>query len=313
MSPAESRLECPLLPGLTLRNPLMTASGTYGAGLEGDQFGDVARLGALVTKTVTPHPRAGNPPPRIHETSGGMLNSIGLENPGVDAFLENDLARALELGPPIFLNVAGESHEEFASVVERVQGSGAAALEVNLSCPNVQGGALPFATDAKACEKLIADLVGISELPLFVKLTPNVTRITEIAQAAEAGGAQGLTLINTLLGLAVDWRRREARIGLGMAGYSGPAIKPVALRCIYQVRLVTQLPILGVGGVSSAEDVLEFLVAGASAVQMGTASFRNPLAALQVLEDLEDLLREDGSTVRGITGTMRLPGQAGTM
>jgi len=309
MSPVTTILETPLLPGLVLRNPVMSASGTYGAGLEGSQFGDVTGLGALVTKTVTPKARVGNPPPRIHETSGGMLNSIGLENPGVEKFLAEDLPRALELGPPVFLNVAGESMEEFASVVERVQGCGAAALEVNLSCPNVQGGALPFATDARACEDLIKRLAAISDLPLFVKLTPNVTRITEIAQAAEAGGAKGLTLINTLLGLAVDWRRRVSRIGLGAAGYSGPSIKPVALRCVYQVRQVTQLPILGVGGASSAEDVLEFLVAGANAVQVGTASFRDPLAALHILRDLEVLLTEDGSTVREVTGTLRLPNE----
>ena len=312
MSPDPTILETPLLPGLVLQNPVMSASGTYGAGLEGNQFGEVRQLGALVTKTVTPRPRAGNPPPRIHETSGGMLNSIGLENPGVERFLAEDLRRALELGPPIILNVAGESFDEFASVVERVQGCGAAALEVNLSCPNVQGGALPFATDAEACESLVTRLSAISDLPLFVKLTPNVSRITEIAQAAEAGGAQGLTLINTLLGMAVDWRRRVSRIGLGPAGYSGPSIKPVALRCVYQVRQVTRLPILGVGGASSAEDVLEFLVAGANAVQVGTASFRDPLAALHILRDLEILLTEDGSTVRQVTGTLRLPSELHT-
>lgn len=300
-------LETRLLPGLVLENPVMTASGTYGAGLEGSRFGEVSVLGALVTKTVTPRPRAGNPPPRIHETSGGMLNSIGLENPGVDRFLAEDLPRALELGPPVFLNVAGESHQEYVEVVERVQGCGAAALEVNLSCPNVQGAALPFATNARACEKLIAELARISELPLFVKLSPNVTRIAEIAEAAEAGGASGLTLINTLLGMAVDWRRRRSRIRLGMAGYSGPAIKPVALRCVHQVRRVTTLPILGVGGAASAEDVLEFLVVGANAVQIGTASFRDPLAALHILEDLRVLLREEGATVREITGSLDLP------
>jgi len=300
-------LETPLLPGLVLENPVMTASGTYGAGLEGSRFGEVSVLGALVTKTVTPRPRAGNAPPRIHETSGGMLNSIGLENPGVDRFLAEDLPRALELGPPVFLNVAGESHQEYVEVVERVQGCGAAALEVNLSCPNVQGAALPFATDAPACEKLVTELARISEVPLFVKLSPNVTRIAEIAEAAEAGGASGLTLINTLLGMAVDWRRRRSRIGLGMAGYSGPAIKPVALRCVHQVRRATTLPILGVGGAASAEDVLEFLVAGANAVQIGTASFRDPLAALHILEDLRVLLREEGATVREITGSLDLP------
>ncbi|MEZ5989144.1 MAG: dihydroorotate dehydrogenase [Planctomycetota bacterium] len=299
------RLRCPLLPGLTLANPVLTASGTYGSGLEGSRFGDLSALGGLVTKTVTPRPRAGNPPPRLAETPAGMLNSIGLENPGVEAFLAGDLREALELGPPVILNVGGESFEEFEAVVDRVQGCGAVALEVNLSCPNIQGGALPFSTDPAACEALVASLARRSALPLFVKLSPNVTRIVDIARAAEAGGAAGLTLINTLLGLAVDWRRRRTRIGLGVAGFSGPAIKPVALRCVWQVHQACRLPILGVGGVTTAEDVLEFLVAGASAVQVGTSCFVDPLAPVRILEELEVLLEQEGTTVDEIRGTLR--------
>ncbi len=286
-----------LLDGLVLQNPVLSASGTYGAGLEGARFGELSGLGGLVTKTVTPRPRAGNPPPRLAETASGMLNSIGLENPGVDRYLEEDFPRALQLGIPILLNVAGESFEEYESVTERVQDSGATALEINLSCPNVQGGALPFSTDVHECERVVAAVRRKSRLPIFVKLSPNVTRITELAQAAEAGGADGLTLINTLIGLSIDARARRTRLALGIGGLSGPAIKPVALRIVWQVRKVTSLPILGVGGAESAEDVLEFLLAGANAVQIGTAQFRDPLAAVHVARDLEVWLREEGRTL----------------
>ncbi|PIE22039.1 MAG: dihydroorotate dehydrogenase B catalytic subunit [Planctomycetota bacterium] len=283
-----------LCPGLRLANPVLSASGTWGAGLEAARFADVSGIGGIVTKTVTPKPRAGNPPTRLAETPSGMLNSIGLENPGVDAFLQGDFQDSLQLGPPVILNVGGESFEEFEQIIERVQGCGAAALELNLSCPNVQGGALPFSTDPVACEKIVASCVSRSELPIFVKLSPNVTRITELAQAAEQGGADGLTLINTLLGMAVDWRRRRPVLGLSIGGLSGPAIKPVALRCIWQVRQVCSLPILGVGGASSGSDVLEFLLAGADAVQIGTANFGDPLAPVHIVEELRGLLAENG-------------------
>ncbi len=292
-----SRLTTPLLETLTLASPVLSASGCYGAGIEGARFGDLRRLGAIVTKTVTPRPRAGNPPPRLCETASGMLNSIGLENPGVAAFLEQDLPAALDLGPPVILNVAGESLEEFVEVVERVQGSGVVALEINLSCPNVQGGQLPFSTDPTACEDVVRRVRAVSELPFFVKLSPNTSRLVEIASAAEQGGADGLTLINTVLGAAIDWRRRQTRLRLGSGGLSGPAIKPVALHCILRVRAATGLPIVGVGGARSAEDVCEFLVAGAQAVQIGTAHFLDPRAGVHAVEALETLLAREDTTV----------------
>jgi dihydroorotate dehydrogenase (NAD+) catalytic subunit len=296
----KSLLRTPLLEGIILENPLMPASGTYGAALEGMQFGDIGRLGAIVTKTVTPKPRKGNPPPRLAETPCGMLNSIGLENPGLDRFLSEALPKALELGPPVILNIGGESLEEFEWSVERVQNSGVVALEINLSCPNVQGGALPFATDPEACHAIAASLCSRSDLPLFFKLSPNTHLLTEVAQAAVAGGAQGLTLINTLLGMAVDWRRGSPKIARGIAGLSGPAIKPVALRCIYQVRQVVEVPIFGVGGICDAEDVCEFLAAGATAVQVGTQHFRDPLAAVHLVQDLEDLCQKEGVSVEDL-------------
>ena len=234
-----------------------------------------------------------------------MLNSIGLENPGIEVFLAEELPKALKLGPPVILNVAGESFEEFCAVVERVQDCGVPALEINLSCPNIQGAALPFATDAGACEKLVRSLRARSSLPLIIKLSPNVTRISDIAKAAEAGGADALTLINTVLGMAVDWRRRTSKLALGVGGLSGPAIKPIAIWSIYQVSRAVSLPILGAGGVSSATDVLEFLVAGANAVQLGTICFTDPSAPLRILADLEDLLAREGLTVKELQASLQ--------
>ena len=294
-----SLLRTELLDGLVLESPVMSASGCYGAGREGSAFGSIAGLGAIVTKTVTPRPRAGNPPPRLWETPSGMLNSIGLENPGVEVFLREELPAALEIGPPVILNIGGESLDEYAQIAERVQGCGAAALEVNLSCPNVDGGALPFSTDADACATVVGRVRERSELPIFVKLSPNVsaTQMLEIAKAAEGAGADGLTLINTLLGRAIDWRRRKTRLALGSGGLSGPAIKPVALHFVALVREAVSIPILGVGGARCAEDVCEFLVAGASAVQIGTAHFSDPLAAAHIVDDLAQLLAAEGVSV----------------
>lgn len=303
MNPDHDPLAVTLGDGFRLSSPVLSASGCYGAGREGARFGDLDAIGALVTKTVTPRPRAGNPPPRIFETPCGMLNSIGLENPGVDRFLAEELPPALALGRPVILNVGGESLEEYESIVETVQGCGARALEVNLSCPNVQGGALPFSTDPAACEDVVGRCVARSELPVFVKLSPNVSTscLLEVAAAAEAGGAAGLTLINTLLGRAMDWRKRRPRLALGSGGLSGPAIKPVAIHCIASVRARTRLPILGVGGAASAEDVCEFLSAGASAVQIGTAHFRDPLAAVRISRQVAELLVDEGLCAQDLT------------
>ncbi|MAE77893.1 MAG: dihydroorotate dehydrogenase B catalytic subunit [Planctomycetes bacterium] len=294
-------LRTSLLPGLTLANPVLSASGCYNHGVEGARFGDVKRLGALVTKTVTPRPRAGNPPPRLWETSAGMLNSIGLENPGVERFLAEEMPRALELGPPVILNVGGESLEEFEQVTERVQDCGAVALEVNLSCPNVQGGQLPFATSPAACEEVVGRVRRVSRLPFFVKLSPNTHLVADVARAAASAGADGLTLINTLHGRGIDWRRRRPCLAEGSGGLSGPAIKPVALHFVALVRAAVRLPILGVGGIATAEDVCEFLVAGASAVQVGTAHFLDPLCGVHIVEELEELLVAEGESIDNLS------------
>lgn len=279
----------------------MTASGTFG-GLY-PQVIDADRLGAIVLKTITAQPRRGNPPPRVLETPSGLLNSIGLENPGIDAFLQKELP-ALPYRTRLVVNIAGETPEEFGELAARLEGQlGVAALELNLSCPNVSGG-LDFSTRPEMTEKTVSLVKRRTTLPVIAKLTPNVTDVTEIARAAVAGGADALSLINTLQGMAVDWRRRRAVLGAGTGGLSGPAIKPVAVRMVWQVcSALPGVPVIGIGGISSAEDALEFLCAGARAVQVGTAGFVDPTAAIRILDDLPRLLAAEGiSSVDEIVG-----------
>jgi dihydroorotate dehydrogenase (NAD+) catalytic subunit len=267
----------------------MSASGTFGSGLEGQPFLDLSRLGALVSKTVTVKPRPGNPPARILETPAGMLNSIGLENRGADFFLQ------------------GESIPEFVELAERFSAAGVDALEVNLSCPNVQEGRLYFSTEPRLAEEAMARVKAVADVPVFAKLSPNVTDITEIAKAAERGGADGFTAINTLIGMAVDWRARAPVLGRTIGGLSGPAIRPVALRMVYQLSQVTDLPIIGVGGIATADDVLQFLAAGASAVQVGTANFVDPSCMTHILDQLEELLAAEHLTVSKVFRSLRRP------
>lgn len=295
---------------LILANPIMSASGTFGSGWEGRTFGDLSQLGALVSKTVTVKPRPGNPPPRILETPAGMLNSIGLENRGADYFLAETLPRMQTLGPKVIVNIGGESVGEFVELAERFSAAGVDALEVNLSCPNVQEGRLLFSSDAANAEQAIRAVRAVTRLPLLAKLSPNVTRIGEIARAVEAGGADAITAINTLIGMAVDWRKRAPVLGSTTGGLSGPAIKPVALRMVHEIRQAVRIPIVGVGGIASATDVLEFLVTGASAVQVGTWQFVDPAAMPRLLEELQALLAAEQLSVRELVGTLRLPGAA---
>lgn len=299
------------LGSLTLANPVMSASGTYGAGLEGQQFADLSGLGALVSKTVTVVPWHGNPPPRILETPCGMLNSIGLENRGVDHFLAETLPRMMDIGPPVIVNIGGESIEDFVILTERFSEAGVAALEINLSCPNVQGGRLLFSTDPAMTTTAMQRVKEVATVPVYAKLSPNVTNIAEMAKAAEAGGADGISAINTLIGMAVDWRKAKPVLGRKIGGLSGPAIRPVALRMVYQIREVTDLPILGIGGVSSAEDVLQFLAAGADAVQVGTSNFNDPGLMPRILDDLEDLLEAEGTTVARVARSLHARVPAG--
>ena len=279
---------------LELTNPVLVASGTFGYAKEMDGVLPLSRLGGIVPKTVTLAPRAGNPAPRTVETASGLLNSIGLDNDGIDEFLDAKLPYLRTLGPPILLSIAAKQIEEAPIFCEKIgQREGIAALELNVSCPNVSGG-VDYGTDPKLCEKMVAAFRQGTKLPLIVKLSPNVTNIAQIAQAAENAGADGISAINTCFGLVVDWRRRKPRLGNGFGGLSGPAIKPIALRCVQQIYRAVKIPIIGIGGVESVDDLMEFLVAGAVAVQVGTANFYKPDTTTQILDELPLVLEREG-------------------
>lgn len=265
------------LAGLELRNPVLSASGTFGHGLEMQHLAPPGLLGGLVSKTVTLAPRPGNPPPRLCETEAGLLNSIGLENRGVDYYVREIAPQMRAADCAVITNIGGERVEDFAELAARLDALEAIdALEINLSCPNVQGGKLPFATDARTAESVVRGVRAATRKPIFAKLSPNVSDIGEIARAAEAGGADGVTAVNTLLGMAVDWRTGKPGVNTVMGGYSGVAVKPVALRCAWQCVQAVSIPVIGCGGVASADDVLEFLAVGCSAVQVGTSCFSDP-------------------------------------
>ncbi len=291
---------------LHLANPITVASGTFGYAREMAGLVDLARLGAIVPKTITRQPRPGNPPPRTVETTGGLLNSIGLDNDGIDAFLKRQLPYLASLPTAIIVSIAGRTAEEYVELAAQLDGqSGVRALELNLSCPNVSGG-VDFGTNPTACEKVVSGVRNACSLPILAKLTPNVTDITAVAKAAEAGGADALSLINTCLGMAVNWHRRRPILGNVLGGLSGPAIKPIALRIIYQVSKVVQIPLVGIGGIATVDDVMEFLVTGASAVQIGTVNFYNPEASIQILDALPAALAELGATsVADVVGTLQ--------
>lgn len=291
---------------LRLENPVLTASGTFGFGKEFDPFVDLGRLGGVVTKTLYLHRRRGNPPPRVVEVAGGMLNSIGLENPGCDAFENELLPWMRERGITVIASCAGERAEDFPVVARRIDGmDGVAAIEINISCPNVKKGGLDLGTDPDAVRRIVAEVRKVTEKPLIAKLTPNTADIGGLAQAAADGGAEILSLINTLAALAVDWRKRQPVLGGRTGGLSGPCIKPVALRMVWMAAQAVDLPIIGIGGAQSAEDILEFLVAGASAVQIGTANFYRPNISQEILEQLPRLLEEEGiERVRDLVGTL---------
>lgn len=293
---------------LELRNPVLTASGTYGLGYEFARLADLSRIGGVVGKTVTMTPRLGNPPPRTFETAGGMLNSIGLMNPGWDGFVRETLPRIRELPCPFVLNVAGKSEDEFVELARRAgELDGIAGLELNLSCPNVAGG-LDFSAKPELTERIVRRCRDVSAHPLLAKLSPNVGDMVPIALAAERGGADALSCINTYLGTAVDWRRRRTVFPRGVAGLSGPAIKPLALLGVMRVSAAVRIPVVGIGGIASAEDVLEFVAAGATAVQVGTACFWDPALPVRIADELPGLLAEAGvADVRELVGAARPP------
>ncbi|HXT61118.1 MAG TPA: dihydroorotate dehydrogenase [Pirellulales bacterium] len=293
---------------LQLANPIMVASGTFGYAREMAGLVDLPRLGAIVPKTITKEPRPGNAPWRTIETASGLLNSIGLDNDGIEAFVAHHLPYLASVGAPIVVSIAGRSQEEFVELAARLDGRpGVAALELNISCPNVSGG-VDFGTDPAMCERVVAGVRAACSTPVLAKLTPNVTSIATIAKAAEFGGADALSLINTCLGMAIDWRRRRPLLGNVLGGLSGPAIKPIALRAVFQVAQAVKTPVVGIGGIASIDDVMEFLVAGASAVQIGTANYYQPTVSMQILDALPAALAELGAASVGeVVGTLQLP------
>lgn len=280
------------LGGVFLKNPVMVASGTFGSGEEFSEFVDLNRLGAVVTKGVANVPWPGNPTPRIAETYGGMLNAIGLQNPGMDVFVSRDLPFLENFDTKVIVNVCGKTTEEYCAVVERLgEEKRVDMLEINISCPNVKEGGIAFGQNPKAVEDITKAVKKIAKQPVIMKLSPNVTDITETAKAAEAGGADVLSLINTLTGMKIDVERQCFAIANRTGGLSGPAIKPVAVRMVNQVANAVKVPIIGMGGIRNAEDALEFILAGATAVSVGTANFNNPYTTIEVIDGIEDYMR----------------------
>ena len=306
LNPADVHLDVQL-GRLRLANPITVASGTFGYGREMAGMVDVSRLGGILPKTITQQPRAGNPPPRTVETTGGMLNSIGLDNDGVEAFIQRQLPYLASLGTAIIVSIAGKSREEYVRLAGQLNdAAGVSAIELNLSCPNVAGG-VDFGTNPAMCEQVVRGVREGCRYPILAKLTPNVTSIVEIARAAEAGGADALSLVNTCLGMAVHWRKRRPILGNVLGGLSGPAIKPIALRIVYQVAAAVKIPLVGIGGIATIDDVMEFLVPGATAVQIGTANFYNPKVSMQILDALPAALAELGATsVAEVVGTLQV-------
>ena len=280
--------------GVELKNPVMTASGTFGSGEEYSEFVDLSRLGAVVTKGVANVPWPGNPTPRITEVYGGMLNAIGLQNPGVDVFAKRDIPFLKKYDTKIVVNVCGKTTEDYLEVVERLADESVDLLEINISCPNVKEGGIAFGQDPKAVEAITKAVKAKAKQPVIMKLSPNVTDITVMTKAAEAGGADALSLINTLTGMKIDINRRTFALANKTGGMSGPAVKPVAVRMVYQTAQAVKIPIIGMGGIATAEDALEFIMAGATAVSVGTANFFNPYATVQIAEEIENFMKQHG-------------------
>lgn len=278
------------LAGVELKNPVMTASGTFGSGAEYGEMVDLNRLGAVVTKGVANIPWTGNPTPRIAETYGGMINAIGLQNPGYEVFAKRDIPYLKQFDTKIIVNVCGKTTEDYIDVVEKLSDEPVDMLEINISCPNVKEGGIAFGQDPKAVEAITREVKKYAKQPVIMKLSPNVTDITVMARAAEAGGADVLSLINTLTGMKIDIHKRTFAVANRTGGLSGPAIKPVAVRMVYQAANVVKLPIIGMGGIMNADDAIEFILAGATAVSVGTANFHNPYATVEIVKGIEDYM-----------------------
>lgn len=294
------------LAGVELKNPVMTASGTFGSGAEYGEFYDLSALGAVVTKGVAGVPWPGNPTPRIAETRSGMLNAIGLQNPGIDVFIERDIPYLKQFDTKIVVNVCGRTAEEYCRVAERLSGEPVDLLEINVSCPNVKEGGIAFGQNPKALEEITRAVKKYAGQPIIMKLSPNVTDIAEMARAAEAGGADVISLINTITGMKIDIHRRTFAIANKTGGMSGPAVKPVAVRMVYQAANAVKLPIIGMGGITCGEDAVEFILAGATAVAVGTANFANPYAAKETAEGIEAYMkRYHVDDIRELIGAVR--------
>ena len=291
--------------GVTFKNPVMEASGTFGSGMEYSEFVDLNQLGAVVTKGVANVPWPGNPTPRIAETWGGMLNAIGLQNPGIDVFVKRDIPFLKQFDTRIIVNVCGKTTEDYLEVVERLGDEPVDMLEINISCPNVKEGGIAFGQDPKAVEAITRAVKEKARQPVIMKLSPNVTDITVMAKAAEAGGADAISLINTLTGMKIDVERRRFALANRTGGLSGPAIKPVAVRMVYQAAQAVKLPIIGMGGIQNGADALEFILAGASAVAVGTANFHNPRATLDTVEGIRNYMECHGiEDVKELVGSV---------
>ena len=280
--------------GLKLKNPVMTASGTFGYGKEFDAFTDLTKLGAVVVKGLSLEPRAGNPSPRTCETPCGMLNAIGLQNVGVDAFITDKMPYLRKVGVPVIANIFGELVDDYKEVARRLDGvDGVSAVEINISCPNVKKGGMQFGTDPKEAARVVSVVRKATKLPIITKLSPNVTDVQVMARAVEEAGSDSISLINTITGMAIDIDKRKPRIATVMGGLSGPAIRPVALRMVYEVAKVATVPVIGIGGIMTGRDALEFIIAGASAVQVGTANFVDPDSSVKVVEGIEAYMKDN--------------------
>lgn len=294
------------LAGVELKNPVMTASGTFGSGAEYGQMVDLNKLGAVVTKGVANVPWPGNPTPRIAETYGGMINAIGLQNPGIDVFVKRDIPFLKQYDTKIIVNVCGKTTEDYIEVVERLADEPVDMLEINISCPNVKEGGIAFGQDPKAVEAITREVKKYAKQPVIMKLSPNVTDITVMAKAAEAGGADVISLINTLTGMKIDVNRRCFALANKTGGLSGPAIHPIAVRMVYQVANAVKLPVIGMGGIKTWEDAMEFILAGATAVAVGTANFHNPCATTDVIDGIDDYMkRNQVEDIRELIGAVR--------
>ena len=280
--------------GVTFKNPVMTASGTFGSGMEYDDFVDLNRLGAGVTKGVANVPWPGNPTPRVTEVYGGMLNAIGLQNPGIDVFLKRDIPFLQQYDTKIIVNVCGKTVEDYLEVVEKLNDSAADMLESNVSCPNVKEGAIAFGQRADCRFDITSKIKNVARKPIIMKLSPSVTDITEMAKAAEAAGADAISLINTITGMKIDIHKRTFALANRTGGMSGPAIKPVAVRMVYQASHAVKIPVIGMGGIATAEDAIEFLLAGATAVSVGAVNFMNPYATVEIIEGIEQYMTKYG-------------------